>query len=627
MEELKNLVQWEAKMSPAEAKPGEHVRIIITGKIKAPWYTYSVIPQGEFAPPPTTVKFLPNSLDSKGPLYETNPIQKVDKVFKLPLAYHKKAVRLYQNFQVPETQKPGTQWVDGWVQYQTCNDEYCAPPQKAPLRAAFTTTSGPVREAYGFMERTVDFLDSDGTFKYSADSLEGALSGGLLQFLLLAAGFGLLALITPCVFPMIPVTVSFFTAESERNKSSVVPLALLFAGGMIITYTGAGLVLTFLLGASGVSQFATHPLVNVAVAVFFTFFAFNLLGVLQFALPSGVVQGLDQKSRMLKGPTGVLLMGVAFTATSFTCTVAFVGTLLIAATQGQVFWPLIGMIVFSTVFSLPFFLLALFPRYISKLRGKGGNWMSQVKVVLGAIELAAALKFLSNADLIWQWGVIDREVVLIIWALLAGLTAGILLGIIPWPEVEITRPKLPQMAGGVLFLAVGGYLALGASGKALDNYTEAYMPPSLEAGGGLRSSGEYLSTDKVHNLPWHNQLGPALAKAKKTRKPVFVDFTGYTCINCRWMEKEVFAEKSVFQSLEKDFVLAQLYTDGGKFGEENQQLQIKRFQTIALPYYVVLSPDNAVLARHGGIMPKPSDFLNWLNQARKQLKPKQTAKK
>ncbi len=303
----------------------------------------------------------------------------------------------------------------------------------------------------------------------------------------------------------------------------------------------------------------------------------------------------------------------------------FVGTLLVAATQGQYFWPLIGMLVFSAVFAFPFFLLALFPRFVVGLRGRSGNWLVQLKVVLGLVELGAALKFLSNADLIWQWGVFDREVVLGLWALLGVVSALILLGLLPWPGIAVTHRRPLRMASAGALLAVGLYAALGLTGRELDAYTESYLPPDLSAGATQAriqgGSADYVEAAALHALPWHPTLAPALAQAQASGRPVFIDFTGYTCVNCRWMEKKVFAARPVFEAFRERFVLAQLYTDGGDHAEENQRLQVERFRTLALPYYVVLSPDNAVLATHAGIMPTPADFLQFLAEAERRMQP------
>ena len=619
------LITFDTRLEPTDARPGENVRLIISGRIEKGWYTYSLVPvEDEFAPPPTRLKITPGPLALDGIPYETNPTLKTDKVFGIPLAFHPNAVRFYQNMRVPEGGFSGAADVQADVRYQVCNNKFCTPPRTETLTASLTLGEGPPRPAHAFPQRTIDYVDAEGNFRIDADTLEGALAGGLGTFLLIAAGFGLLALLTPCVFPMIPVTVSFFTSAAERGNAAVLRLALLFAAGIILTSTGTGLILTFLLGAAGVSQFATSPWVNMAVAFFFVLFALGLMGVFEMSAPQGLVQRVNRLSGDLKGPVGVILMGMAFTITSFTCTMPFVGTLLVAATQGDIFWPLVGMLVFSTVFAFPFFLLALFPRLVLRLRGKGGNWMVQIKVVLGLVELMAALKFVSNADLIWQWGFFDRELLLALWALLGMLSALLLLGLLPWPGVQVTRRGAGRLAFGGAFVALALYLSLGLFGRELDAYTEAYLPPDLSDQAAMRGGADgvdFVASETLEALPWHPNLPPAQAEALQTGQPLFVDFTGYTCVNCRWMEKKIFAARPVYEALQTHFVLGKFYTDGGDFGEENQQLQVERFRTLALPYYVILSPDGAVLARHAGIMPKPADFLAFLEQGRARLQP------
>jgi len=608
------LASLDARLEPATARRGEHVRLLVTAQVSPGWHIYSLVPQGgEFGPPPTVLTVEARGLEAVAPPYETNPVIQRDRVFDQDLAYHEKAARFYQNLQVPAGFALGQTTVQAELRYQVCNDKFCTPPRTERLTAGLTVEGGPVRPPYAFMLRTIDYLDGNGTFWADPESLESALARGIGSFLLLAAGFGLLALLTPCVFPMLPVTVSFFTASGRRGMAAL-RLALLFAAGIVVTSTGIGLALTALLGAGGVTRFASSPWLNLVVAAFFVLFALSLMDLLRVPLPSALVQRLDGASRHTKGPLGVLLMGVAFTATSFTCTMPFVGTLLLAATQGQFFWPLVGMLVFSGVFSLPFFLLALFPQWLLRLRGASGNWLVQVKVVLGLVEVMAALKFLGNADVVWRWGVFDRGVVLALWAALAAATALVLLGLLPWPGVRVrgSHPLRLGVAAGFLALAV--YLGLGAGGRELDAYTEAYLPPPVEASTARAAVGDLLPGDAVAQLPWRSSLAEGLREAQRAGKPVFIDFTGYTCVNCRWMEKRIFAERSVYEVLRDRFVLVRLYTDGGPDGEANQNLEIQRFGTVALPYYVILAPDNTALAKHAGIVPTAPEFLKFLSQ-------------
>ena len=418
----------------------------------------------------------------------------------------------------------------------------------------------------------------------------------------------------PCVFPMIPITVAYFTKQGESG--STVRLAGLFGLGIIGTYTVTGMGLSVLLGAAGAVQLATNGWMNLAIGVLFLAFGFSLMGFFELRLPTGVSTHADQWSRRYGGAVGVLLMGLVFTLTSFTCTVQFVGTMLISASQGHWLWPLVGMLVFATVFALPFFLLGLFPRWIQSLRGKSGDWMGHLKVVLGLLELAAAFKFLSNADLVWQWGVLDRDFVIMAWGVICVLTGLFLLGGITVHQVRIRATSLAGFVGATGFLMLALYLGRGLGNVPLNPWVDTYLPPALAESGPVtvlqqRTLG--TNAGAKASLTWHSQLNEALALAQQQNRRVFIDFTGYTCVNCRWMEKNVFERPEVLTRFRKDFVLVQLYTDGGADAETNQRMQIERFHTIALPFYVVLNPDNQVLARHAGILKPAKAFLNFLD--------------
>jgi len=264
------------------------------------------------------------------------------------------------------------------------------------------------------------------------EGFNNALKGGFLSFILFAMGMGFLALLTPCVFPMIPITVSFFTKHGEDNDTNPVYAALTYTVGIIIIFTSLGLLLAFTLGATGANQIASSPIINLFIAGLFIYFAFSLFGQYEIRLPSALQQ-FSLKQENQGGIVGILFMALTFTLTSFTCTVQFVGLLLVAASQGETFWPIVGMLAFSFTFALPFFFLALFPQYLSKIP-KSGGWLNSVKVIMGFLELAAAMKFLSNADLVLGWGVFTYHSVLAVWVVIATLMGIYLLGKIKLPH-------------------------------------------------------------------------------------------------------------------------------------------------------------------------------------------------
>jgi thiol:disulfide interchange protein len=613
------VVKLETHLEPADPRPGEHVRVVAELEIHPGWHVYSVIPaEGDFAPIATAMKVQAGPLEVRGPVYESNPILGQDPVLEMELAWHEEHARILQNAQAPQEATPQSVEVSGTLRFQACSDQVCLPPESLPFVLSATLTSGAVREAFSVPNYAVDEVPTAATLP-AGDELQEALSGGLWSFLGLAVVAGLLALLTPCVFPMIPITVAFFTKQGEKEGTSTLRLALLFGAGIVGTYTVTGMGLSAALGASGAVQLATNGWVNLVIGAMFTVFALSLMGFLNLALPAGLSGQADQWSRQYGGVVGVLLMGFVFTLTSFTCTVQFVGTMLIAASQGHWLWPLIGMVVFATVFAFPFFLLGLFPRLIQTLRGKSGDWMEHLKVVLGLLELAAAFKFFSNTDLVWQWGVINRDFVITAWVVLAGLGALFLLGAVAVHHVRVQQNSLMGFVGAFAFLMLGVYLLRGLGGVPLNPWVDTYLPPELSSGASMPSavsqaSGASATLDvaSVEALPWQTDLQAALSQARTEGKHVFVDFTGYTCVNCRWMEKNVFAQPEVLERFRKEFILVQLYTDGGPDAEANQQLQIERFNTVALPLYVVLDEQDQVLARHAGILKPAAAFLKFL---------------
>ncbi len=432
-----------------------------------------------------------------------------------------------------------------------------------------------------------------------------------VQFLWLAASAGALSLLTPCVFPMVPITVSYFTQHGAATRSASIRQALLFGLGIIASFTALGLVLAVFVGATSVVQLAANPWVNLALAGVFIAFALNLFSVYQVAVPSRWLAALDRTQRSpglrgrLWGVTGAALTGLTFTLTSFTCTAPFVGTVLVTAAQGSWRLPLVGMLVYSTVFALPFCLLALAPQTVRKLPRADG-WLVGAKVMMGFVELAAALKFLSNADLVWGWGLFTRQVVLASWVALALLAAGYVLVVMPRGSVVgNAQPRAGRalVAGG--WLAIGAWLATGLAGRPL-GALEAFLP--LEEGASSSAAVPVA-------LPWRlNDYAASLAQAKAGGKRVFIDFTGYTCTNCRWMEANMFTRPDVRAELRR-YVLSRLFTDGdGEMYERQQAFQQGQFHTVALPLYAIVDADGRTVAALPGLTRDPSTFVAFLQR-------------
>ena len=448
----------------------------------------------------------------------------------------------------------------------------------------------------------------------------GAVSGVTPSFVWLAITAGAVSLLTPCVFPMVPITVSYFLRHAGTSRARALTAVGLFGAGIVATFTALGVGIAVLVGAAGLARFAANPWVNLVFGLIFVALALNLLGFYELRMPSRLVNRLDAATRT-GGPsdaTSALLMGVLFTLTSFTCTAPFIGTLLVAASRGEWQRPAVGMLLYAVTFALPFVVLALVPRWLGRLP-RGGAWLGRVKAVMGFIEIAAAAKFVSNADLVWNWNVFTHDVVLGIWIVCALAVTFYLLGAFrlphePAPEARGPRPLLPALTplrGGlaVAFLAFGMWLATGLTGRPLGTL-ESFLPPE----GGLPP---VVASGAVPvELHWMlNDLPGALALAKREHRRVFIDFTGYTCTNCRWMEANIFTRPEIKASLGK-YVLARLFTDGdGDIYDRQQAFQQRQFGTIALPLYAVVDPDGNTITTFAGLTRNPTAFLSFLQRA------------
>jgi thiol:disulfide interchange protein len=425
-------------------------------------------------------------------------------------------------------------------------------------------------------------------------------------FLWLAASTGFLSLLTPCVFPMVPVTIAYFSTPDRQNPRGL-RRALLFALGIIGTFTILGLALAAVFGAAGLNRFAADPWVNLGLAAIFLVFAANLFGWFEIGAPWRVANAADRVAR--EAPTGsslgALIMGATFTLTSVTCTAPFVGTLLVLASQGTWTTPIAGMLVYSGAFALPFFVLAATPGMVAHLP-RAGEWMRTLRVLIGLLEVAAAIKFLSNADLVRGWGIFTRDVVLICWSALAVAGTAFLGRDLRKRTAQRTLRAVEIVPVGVALL-VAAWLASGVRGRQLPQI-EAFLPPAVSTA---------LASSTGEAPAWIlNDYAAAQTGARVSGKLVFVDFTGYTCTNCRWMEANIFTRRDVSAELAR-FVLSRLYTDGeGEIYEQQQAFQEKTFGTVALPLYAVVDADGNVRATFSGLSRNPADFIAFLRRAR-----------
>ncbi|MBK7185193.1 MAG: thioredoxin family protein [Ignavibacteria bacterium] len=503
---------------------------------------------------------------------------------------------------------------------QMCDTTGCMPFEEIPVPVEKITVTS---EFVGDMSDTADVAlvatekvtSASGSTKLETagapaggTEIEAEQQKGLWSFFFYAMGIGFLALLTPCVFPMIPITVSFFTKRHEKRSGKGIQESMLFGLGIISTFTAVGIIASLIFGATAVQDLAANPWLNLGIGMLFMVLAFNLFGAFEIQVPISVMNALNKKSQG-DGSISILLMGLTFSLTSFTCTVPFVGTLLLSASGGDLLYPAVGTLGFATAFAIPFVALSMFPSLLVRLPRAGG-WMNNLKVVMGFLEIAAAIKFFSTAEFIFGLGLLPREVFLSIWA---GVCILITLYLIGTFEMKLDS-KLEKVSGlraffAVIFATFSVWFIIGANGKPLAADLEALLPPEnyhqlLDVMNGNSSSiapstGTSGATASSHDsMKWYTNLDEAKKAAAQENKPIFIDFTGFSCVNCRLMEKEVFPKSDVQETFKK-FILVQLYTDKKTEPYITNQNILKSYGTVANPLYVLLKSDGTFVAQSG----------------------------
>lgn len=599
---------WTASVSPATARPGETVTVSVTATVKPPYHIYSIVPVPSPGPQETHVTISAPGVTAVGGVEESAPKTLNDPNFGKAVGIHEGTATFTQKLTVEKTATPApTVPLTISVRFMACDDKSCLPPKTVTVTAPpFGIEAGAARPEYVV---SVSNTPGGGGTTSAAGSAQTVPEAGLGGFILAAFGAGLLALVTPCVFPLVPVTFAFFTKQAQGKQGGIVRLASVYCLGIVLAFTLIGAVLAATVGAAGANRLAASPWTNLIFAGLFVLFGLSLLEIVELR-PPAILQKYVGAGQKTGGTLGVLGMGLTFVVSAFTCTAPFIGTVLVAASSAQtgMQWvrPIVGMTAFASALALPFFVLALFPSLLARLP-KSGAWLSTVKGTMGFLELAAALKFLSNTDLVWQWKFLTEPVLLALWTIIAFAGALWLLGILRvgfgTPDAKAT-PLRKAWAG--VFVFAGLYCLWGLTGRPLNSWMVAFLPPS---GYGIKASASENTDERLAFLP---TLAEGLKQAKAENKPIFIDFTGYTCTNCRFIEKNVFPVDTVHSELQK-FVRVRLYTDGGPDGDKNQAYQEKNFGDVALPLYAVLTPDGKMLAHTAYTVAKdPTQFADFL---------------
>ncbi|MDX9790469.1 MAG: cytochrome c biogenesis protein CcdA [Candidatus Kapabacteria bacterium] len=618
-------ISVNAESSSESVKAGEEFYIKIIFNLDDYWYTYGFVqiqsPEG-IGPTPTEISIRQkDNFEVINKAFVTKPKVKYDEGFLMDIEVYEKG-----EIFIPVRAKTDINFSSGNIEavlyLQLCDTVRCLPGEE--FVAAITPGSFVVSESElsDLLELSISYSEAGYPVAvYASNSVtaetESTVSDngkqtvqktestelmdkkkeeGIFSFLWFSMLMGAVSLLTPCVFPMIPITVSFFTKRAEKTKGKGLRDSLVYSLGIISTFTAIGILVAAVFGPTGISNLATNGWVNLCIASVFVIFALNLFGAFEIQLPTGLMNKLNSKSQG-DGIGSVLIMGLVFSLTSFTCTVPFVGSSLISVSSGEWFYPILGMLGFSTVFALPFFLLALFPSFMTALP-KAGGWMNNVKVVMGFIEIAAAIKFFSNADLYWAFEIITRDLFISIWIAVTTLVTLYVVGIFRLPhDSPVNGVNATRIIVALIFASMSVWFFTGLLGKPLGEL-DAFMPPKEygvpaaaivgTAVGGAGQNSE-LTT-------WYKDYDSALEVAKKLNKPLFVDFTGWQCTNCRWMEMNMFTRAEV-STLLNSMVKVKLYTDSRKESElANRKMQQDRYGSIDLPLYVILDNEEKMIA-------------------------------
>lgn len=596
-----------------------------TATIDNGWHLYSTqLPDG--GPSPTVVVWDKISgLEPTGDLTPDHaPIEKVDEMFELTLSWWEQKVTLTQHFKVTD---PSTVHLEGYVEYSSCNDETCIPPTKEPFTfsgnaSAATTDNASEQDAANAQLSAASELPATWT-PVDTSGAEDSQSGSLWYIFL--GGFlgGLLALLTPCVWPMIPLTVSFFLKKSGSRAKSILN-ASVYGLSIIIIYLLLGLIITLAFGASALNELSTNAVFNVFFFLMLVVFAISFFGAFDITLPSSWSNHIDSRAGNTTGFLSIFFMAFTLTLVSFSCTGPIIGTLLVeAATMGNMTGPAVGMFGFALALAIPFSLFSLFPSMLKEMP-KSGGWLNSVKVVLGFIELALSLKFLSVADLTYHWHILDREVFVSLWIVIFFLLGIYLLGKLRFSHDSETKTiGTFRFFLAMISLAFSVYLLPGLWGAPLKAIS-AFAPPLTTQDFNLYEGGKFIE---------FNNYDEALSYADEHSMPVFVDFSGFGCTNCRKMETAVFENSEVEKLIQENFVMVKLMVDDRKplaqpmnvvengkkltlttVGERWSYLQRYKFAANSQPYYVVVNSKGDMLSGPYSYNEDIEKFLNFLQK-------------
>ena len=650
------VIEW--KYSIQDKGNGE-IELVADADIQDGWHMYdSKIPDG--GPFPTAISFdeikgaeLLGEFHSVG----KQAVVKYDDIFNMNIGTYDVSAKFVQRIKV--TDKANFK-IAGDIRAQACDDTSCTPPIPTDFEftasdlpatvAAVTTTNAadnnsgaiPLTElvpAEEITEQDASPIVASSTTSSSIKSnplwtpvieelreygMKGSVAGKSLWWVFIA-GFvgGFIALVTPCVWPLIPMTVSFFLKRNKSNRGKAISEAVLYGISIIVIYVLLGLSITAIFGASALNDLSTSAVFNIIFFALLVFFAISFFGAFELVLPSSWTNKMDAKADTTTGILSIFFMAFTLALVSFSCTGPIIGTLLVeTATSGSIIAPAIGMFGFALALAIPFSFFAIFPSWLESMP-KSGGWLNSVKVVLGFLELALALKFLSVADLAYGWGILDRETFLVLWIVIFALLGLYLLGKLKLPhDSDVKYVSVTKLFMSIISFAFALYMVPGLWGAPLKAIS-AFAPPIYTQDFNL-----YDGSVEAKSLDYET----GMAIAKQTNKPVLIDFSGYGCVNCRKMEASVWTDPRVKAMLEEDYVLITLMVDdktrlpeiieveeNGKttklktIGDKWSYLQRHKFGANAQPYYIALDTDGKVISPSYAFDQDVSKYIQFLD--------------
>ncbi|HJV78012.1 MAG TPA: cytochrome c biogenesis protein CcdA, partial [Paludibacter sp.] len=632
--------------------------LILTASIDNSWHLYSQF-IGEGGPVPTSFKFTPSpDYTLVGKVSESPKPKKIyEKVFEMEVAFFEKKAVFTQKIKL----KTAATKIKGILTFMVCDNSQCLPPEdvdfsfdlkgaKVAAADAKALTPAAATPAVDTAKATVTPIqavakDSSAAVVKAQPVATAPASAGkqsLWTIFILGVLGGFAAFLMPCIFPMVPMTVSYFTKKEVTKRKGVIN-ALIYGLSIIVIYVVLGLLITVVFGADALNVLSTNGVFNFFFFLLLVAFALSFLGAFELVLPSSWVNKIDSKSDK-NGLGGLFFMAGTLALVSFSCTGPIVGTLLVqAATMGQLLGPAIGMLGFAIALAIPFVLFAMFPAWM-KAMPKSGGWLNSVKVVLGFLELAFSFKFLSNVDLAYHWNWFDREIFLSLWIVISALLGLYLLGKLKLPnDSEVKHVSTTRLILSIITLSFTVYMIPGLWGAPLKSIS-AFLPPmstqDFVMSAGNAPAVNHNSGNHKYGEIFHAPLGldaffdydEGLAYAKKVNKPIFIDFTGHACVNCRKMEAAVWPDKEVLSRLSNDYVVIQLYVDdktdlaiaeqtvskySGKkietIGNKWSDLQASRFNANSQPFYVLLDANGNLLVQPKGADYDPKSFTQYLD--------------